>query len=197
MTAVPSNSPNSLCGLGLVSTGLSGITGGSHWDSGLVLAGPASACWSWSSVRWQVLVTLLRRGAQKFQVCSLVPGGVPAAEPAQLRYWCGGLQLTAEVRLWKSCCGMTVSESILGSALPILSKRGREGGRAGGGEGGGGEERKREARMWGGGGRKHVRRGGAETLGPKAEVGQTQMQGRFRLPWLRKGCVSQHATGTR
>lgn len=60
---------------------------------------------------------------------------VPAAEPVLV----GGLQ----VGLWKSWCGTTVSQSVLGSALPILERRGREGGRAGGG----GEERKREARM--------------------------------------------------
>lgn len=124
LAAVPSNSPSSLCWLGLVSTGPSWsgwVTQGSGWASGLVPAGPASGCRFWSSVRRQVLVS----GSSGVLML------VPAAEPVLV----GGLQ----VGLWKSCCGTTVSQSVLGLALPILERRGREGGRAGGGGEGGGE----------------------------------------------------------
>lgn len=97
LTAVPSTSPNSLCWLWLVSTGLSWINKGSDWGSGLVQVGCASGFWSWSSVRWWVLVSLGWNRVRKFRARSFIPGGevpedvpedaVGRANRAKRRYW--------------------------------------------------------------------------------------------------------------
>lgn len=183
LTAVPSNSPNSLCWLGLVSAGLSWlgwITEGSDWDSGLAPAGSASARWFRSSVRRQVLVSLAGMGVSGVFSCSWRcscsrTGRTSAAPVLARRSSAGGRGGTVASLLWND--GLREYSGI-GPAHPGGErKRGRK------------SERKREARMWGWGRRrrKHVRR--CRDAGSKSRSGSDSDAGLTRP--LRVALVTQ------
>lgn len=146
LTAVPSNSPNSLCWLGLVSAGLSRlgwITEGSDWDSGLAPAGSASARWFRSSVRRQVLVSLAGMGVSGVFSCSWRcscsrTGRTSAAPVLVRRSSAGGRGGTVASLLWND--GLREYSGI-GPAHPGEErKRGRKSGRRWRGEEEGGQD---------------------------------------------------------
>lgn len=100
LTAVPSNSPNSLRWLGLVWSWLGWITEGSDRDSGLAPAGSASARRSRSSVRRQVLLSLAGTGVSGVFSCSRT-FGTSAAPVLARRSSAGGRGGTVASLLWK------------------------------------------------------------------------------------------------